>query len=238
MLWANRLLSFVFLTVIGQGIVSATRQHVLAGFEHLNPATRPSRASRLSSPASKAHHAFQPSSSSQVRYKPHDSNTNNNTSLFTPFADFSALSSSAFTVLSHPLFPNHSLRIKKSNVCGTDDGVKSYTGYIDVGARHLFFYFFESRRNPDKDDVIFWTNGGPGCSSALGVFMELGPCKVLDGKTPTYHHESWNTNANILFVDQPVGVGFSYADYGESVVSICSYAFAQNIPIDVGLFFK
>jgi hypothetical protein len=36
----------------------------------------------------------------------------------------------------------------------------SYTGYIDIEARHLFFYFFESRNDPDKDDVILWTNGG------------------------------------------------------------------------------
>ncbi|KAJ7223359.1 hypothetical protein GGX14DRAFT_557934 [Mycena pura] len=38
--------------------------------------------------------------------------------------------------------------------------VKSYTGYIDIEARHIFFYFFESRSDPDTDDVIFWTNGG------------------------------------------------------------------------------
>ena len=50
----------------------------------------------------------------------------------------------------------------------------AYTGYIDVQARHLFFYFFESRRNPDTDDVVFWTNGGPGCSSSTGMLMELG----------------------------------------------------------------
>jgi carboxypeptidase C (cathepsin A) len=31
---------------------------------------------------------------------------------------------------------------------------------VDIDARHLFFYFFESRSDPDKDDVIFWTNGG------------------------------------------------------------------------------
>ena len=51
---------------------------------------------------------------------------------------------------------------------------RAFTGYIDIEARHLFFYFFESRSNPDKDDVIFWTNGGPGCSSSVGLFMELG----------------------------------------------------------------
>jgi carboxypeptidase C (cathepsin A) len=40
------------------------------------------------------------------------------------------------------------------------DWSSAYTGYIDIEARHLFFYFFESRNDPDTDDVIFWTNGG------------------------------------------------------------------------------
>ena len=59
---------------------------------------------------------------------------------------------------------------------------------------------------------------GPGCSSSVGLFMELGPCRALSGNGTTYHPESWNTNANVFFVDQPIGVGFSYADYGETVV--------------------
>ena len=48
--------------------------------------------------------------------------------------------------------------------------------------------------------------------------MELGPCRISDANGPRYHLESWNQNANIFFVDQPVAVGFSYAEYGESVV--------------------
>lgn len=36
----------------------------------------------------------------------------------------------------------------------------SYTGYIDIEAKHIFFYFFESRNDTAKDDIIFWTNGG------------------------------------------------------------------------------
>lgn len=55
----------------------------------------------------------------------------------------------------------------------------AFTGYIDVEVRHLFFYFFESRNNPGADDVIFWTNGGPGCSSSLGLFMELGELQLV-----------------------------------------------------------
>lgn len=60
---------------------------------------------------------------------------------------------------------------------------------------------------------------GPGCSSSLGLFMELGPCRVKDENSTVVHPEAWNNNANVFFVDQPIGVGFSYADYGEVVVS-------------------
>ncbi len=160
---------------------------------------------------------------------------------FTPFEDLHALSMTEFTTLEHPLFPHYGVRIKESNFC--DNTVKyvnactaqpwcldltkrsnlsnrSYTGYIDVEARHLFFYFFESRSNPDNDDVIFWTNGGPGCSSSTGLFLELGPCRVTGIDNVTFNPYSWNEKANVFFIDQPVGVGFSYAEYGEYVVSV------------------
>ena len=50
-----------------------------------------------------------------------------------------------------------------------------------------------------------------------------GPCRVLDSDGPQFHPESWNSNANIFFIDQPIGVGFSYAEYGETVVRVLSY---------------
>ena len=78
---------------------------------------------------------------------------------------------------------------------------------------------------------------GPGCSSSLGLFMELGtgirilyilatayiknlgPCRVTNAtEGPTFFKKSWNSNANVFFVDQPVDVGFSYAEHGQSVV--------------------
>jgi len=112
----------------------------------------------------------------------------------------------------------------------------AYTGYIDNQGRHIFFYFFESRNNPSKDDVIFWTNGGmsqslvrkkllhnnsdtgPGCASSVGMFMENGPCVIQQKDDPVYNAYSWTTSANVFWVDQPVGVGYSYADYDISVV--------------------
>ncbi|KAF9220866.1 serine carboxypeptidase [Gyrodon lividus] len=158
-----------------------------------------------------------------------------NDGLFTPVEQLSALSVNSFTTLSHPIFPNYNVRIKQSDsFC--DGTVNAYTGYIDIEARHLFFYFFESRNDPATDDVIFWINGGPGCSSSLGLFMELGPCRVLTENGTTYHPESWNTNANIFFVDQPIGVGFSYADYGETVST--TEEAAKDIASFVAIFFE
>lgn len=101
------------------------------------------------------------------------------------------------------------------------DVTRGFTGYIDVGAKHLFFYYFESRA--PSDDLILWTNGGPGCSSELGLLMELGPCRINpssnknDPPSIDFNPFSWNNNASIIFIDQPVGVGFSYADYEEHV---------------------
>jgi len=60
--------------------------------------------------------------------------------------------------------------------------------------------------------------------------MELGPCRILDGNGTKFHPESWNSNANIFFVDQPIGVGFSYADYGETVVRVSSSYHFPRLP--------
>ncbi|CAA7266369.1 unnamed protein product [Cyclocybe aegerita] len=154
--------------------------------------------------------------------------------LFSPVEHLSALSTSEFTTFGHPEFPRYGVRMKKSSFC--DETVNGYTGYIDIEARHLFFYFFESRNEPDKDDVIFWTNGGPGCSSSLGLFMELGPCRISNANGTKFHPESWNNNANIFFIDQPVGVGFSYAEYGEAVGT--TEEAAKDVAAFVAIFFE
>ncbi|KDQ49589.1 hypothetical protein JAAARDRAFT_42760 [Jaapia argillacea MUCL 33604] len=166
----------------------------------------------------------------EVKLAPYDAGS------FTTVESLRSLHTDSFTILGHPAFPNYSVRVKRSDdFC--DGTVPAYTGYIDVEVRHLFFYFFESRSNPEEDDVIFWTTGGPGCSSSIGLFMELGPCKVANpnGNT-TFNPFSWNSNANMFFVDQPVGVGFSYADHGE-YVSTTEEA-AKDIAAFVSIFFE
>jgi len=114
-------------------------------------------------------------------------------------------------------FKQHQLRITEPNLCDTT--VKQYSGYLDIAEdKHLFFWFFESRSSPSDDPLVLWLNGGPGCSSSTGLLFELGPCKVTDeGRNTSYNPHSWNNHANIIFLDQPVNVGFSYADDGTTV---------------------
>ncbi|EPS35383.1 hypothetical protein H072_11220 [Dactylellina haptotyla CBS 200.50] len=105
-------------------------------------------------------------------------------------------------------------RVVDPSSTGVDPGVRQYSGYLDdmENDKHLFFWFFESRSKPKEDPVILWLNGGPGCSSMLGLFTVLGP-SLLDPKIGGLKRNpySWNNNASILFLDQPVNTGFSYS---------------------------
>jgi hypothetical protein len=97
----------------------------------------------------------------------------------------SAVSDQGHTDLSHPAFPKHGVRITRvKGFCDTTVACVArcalissarltftasvYTGYVDIEARHLFFWFFESRRDPDEDDVMLWLNGGA-CPSSSTV---------------------------------------------------------------------
>jgi len=89
--------------------------------------------------------------------------------------------------------------------------VTNFAGYVTVNkTRNLFYWFFESRSDPANDPFILWMTGGPGCSGQLALFVENGPYHVDANQQVTLNPNSWNTKANILFIDQPVGTGFSY----------------------------
>ncbi|KAI2625042.1 peptidase [Hypoxylon sp. NC1633] len=105
-------------------------------------------------------------------------------------------------------------------VCETTPGVNSYSGYVDLDNNtHMFFWFFEARHNPDQAPLTLWLNGGPGSDSMIGLFEELGPCNVTHNGTAVVNPYAWNEVSNLLFLSQPVGVGFSYAEAVVGVVN-------------------
>jgi Serine carboxypeptidase len=87
--------------------------------------------------------------------------------------------------------------------------------HIEVNPEHhgnLFFWHFQNRHLADRPRTVLWLNGGPGCSSEDGALMEIGPYRVRDGGKLEIIDGSWDEFANVLFVDNPVGTGFSYVD--------------------------
>ncbi|KAL9123049.1 MAG: hypothetical protein Q9187_000400 [Circinaria calcarea] len=133
---------------------------------------------------------------------------------------------------------DYSLRAKKvdPSALGVDPGVKQYSGYLDddKNDKHLFYWFFESRNDPKNDPVVLWLNGGPGCSSLTGLFLELGPSRIDENLELVYNPYSWNANASVIFLDQPVNVGFSYS--GGSVSN--TVAAGKDVYALLTLFFK
>ncbi|XP_044491978.1 serine carboxypeptidase-like 34 [Mangifera indica] len=117
---------------------------------------------------------------------------------------------------------------------------KQYAGYVTVNetrGRALFYWFFEASSNPEEKPLLLWLNGGPGCSSiGYGEAEELGPFLTQKGKPELkLNPYRWNKAANLLFVESPVGVGFSYtntsddiAELGDTVTAKDSYAFLIN----------
>ena len=98
-----------------------------------------------------------------------------------------------------------------------------YSGYLDVpgangNSKHYHYWFVEAESplDPRASDTptILWLNGGPGCSSLDGFIYENGPF-VTNASDPTKLVKSaaaWTQIGNVLWLESPVGVGFSYSD--------------------------
>ncbi|KAJ4970367.1 hypothetical protein NE237_003466 [Protea cynaroides] len=115
-----------------------------------------------------------------------------------------------------------------------------YGGYVTVdksAGRALYYYFAEAVNKKDTKPLLLWLNGGPGCSSiAYGAMEEHGPFRVYsDGKSLYRNPYAWNRVANVLYLESPAGVGFSYSnttsDYansGDRRTAMDNYVFLVN----------
>eukprot|EP00624_Nannochloropsis_granulata_P001308 evm.model.NODE_16386_length_9479_cov_30.199177.2 len=98
---------------------------------------------------------------------------------------------------------------------------RQFSGYLNLKGteKNIFYWYVEAEEKPDEAPLVFWTNGGPGCSGLFGFMNENGPFRpTVDGRAVHLNPYSWNKIANMLFVEQPVTVGFSYTDNPKDLV--------------------
>lgn len=118
-----------------------------------------------------------------------------------------------------------------------------YSGYINHtdSSKMIHYMMVYSANNWKTDPLIVWFNGGPGCSSMLAFMQEHGPYVMPNGEYNfTKNDWSWNREANMLYIEQPAGVGYSYCDPSHENDSGCAFndnnVAADNVETIVGWF--
>ncbi|CAG7816569.1 unnamed protein product [Allacma fusca] len=94
----------------------------------------------------------------------------------------------------------------------------SYSGYLTVDKANnanVFFWFFPALENPESASVILWANEASGYSCLRAVFLENGPFFLDEKFRLQERNESWAKTHSMLYIDVPVGAGFSFTDMEE-----------------------
>jgi carboxypeptidase D len=92
---------------------------------------------------------------------------------------------------------------------------ESYAGTLPISSNkndtnRLWFWFFPSSNPLAEKEITIWLNGGPGCSSLVGLLQENGPFLWQSGTyAPVSNPYSWVNLTNMIYIDQPVSTGFS-----------------------------
>lgn len=110
---------------------------------------------------------------------------------------------SALTVLG---MINSAIAIKDEYFFGEDyrSGLVNLTNGDD-----MFYWLFDSKSQPSSDPLVMWLTGGPGCASEIALFYENGPYTINDDLSLNANAYTWNKVSNLLYIDQPIGTGFS-----------------------------
>lgn len=96
-----------------------------------------------------------------------------------------------------------------TGIFGDAEQWKTGTVSIDSYNDDIFYWMFQSRESYETDPLVLWLTGGPGCASEVALFYENGPYQFNEDSTLKSNPYSWNAVSNLLYVDQPIGTGFS-----------------------------
>lgn len=113
-------------------------------------------------------------------------------------------------------------------------GYISFTSPVQGSTHSYFHWVVEAEAGAANAPLLFWTNGGPGCSGLYGMGLENGPFIIQANGSLTPSALSWNKFATVVYIEMPVGVGFSfssnpndYAHLDDDVARTDGYAFLQ-----------
>ena len=102
---------------------------------------------------------------------------------------------------------------------GAHSDITSYSGFLTVDAVNngsMFFWFFPAEESPETAPVVIWLQGGPGASSMLGLLKLHGPFLTETDEDGNFgvtdNPFSWHKKHNMIYIDNPVGAGFSYSN--------------------------
>lgn len=123
----------------------------------------------------------------------------------------------------------------QTSICETTKGVKGFSGFVNLPIdaahnrnyeTHLYFWFFQARHDTDNAPLSVWLQGGPGVPSSQSAVSENGPCSVLENSKDTELDPwSWNNNVNMIYIDQPVQVGYSYDELVNGTLDVVASPF-------------
>ena len=88
-----------------------------------------------------------------------------------------------------------------------------HSGFITIDKTtdsNTYFVFAPALSKRTDAPVLLWLQGGPGASSLFGMFTEIGPFDIDEGMQVAPRAHSWNRNYSLLFLDNPLGTGFSF----------------------------
>lgn len=112
----------------------------------------------------------------------------------------------------------HARNLSRVGSLGQVEDVPGYSGFLTVDAKlgsNLFFWFFPSKVEAHSAPVLIWLQGGPGSTSLFGLFTEHGPYQVAEDGTPHLRDTTWVNRFSVLYMDNPVGAGFSFTESDE-----------------------
>jgi carboxypeptidase C (cathepsin A) len=101
-------------------------------------------------------------------------------------------------------------------------GQEMHAGFLTIDsatASNTYFSFAKALNGDENAPVLLWLQGGPGASSLFGMFTEIGSFNVDSAFNIVPREVSWNQDHHLLYLDNPIGTGFSFTNSLEAMAT-------------------